>query len=350
MGFTRGWFWAVAVLVAAVGCGDNTPASADASASCVPACRAGYTCVAGACVEACNPRCPAGERCVISGGAPACEREPSDAAVASDVVSASDVASPTDGGGPTSDLPPLAPCGMAGQMCCANSACFSGGVCQSGMCAVPAMRDGGECQRPEDCPAGQACIGVQECTGGRGCFRCGVPAGTGDIGTPCMNAQQCRTGVCSNGRCTIPCAVGAAGDAACNGARAGYICTNILWRASSTSPVTTIGVCNQACQRGGDCPSGFVCSPSLDYISDQMDFVCRTASTTNTTPLGGACNPMMPTCQNVLCLPTGMGSGYCTGVCQTDMDCPPAAPVCDTLYVIRPSGRDQITRGCHPRR
>ena len=58
----------------------------------------------------------------------------------------------------------------------------------------------------------------------------------------------------------------------------------------------------------------------------------------------------MPACQNVLCLPTGMGTGYCTGVCQSDMDCTPEAPVCDTLYVIRPSGREQLTRGCHPRR
>lgn len=371
MGFTRASFWVVTVLVAALGCSSDPPAST----ACAPACREGYACVSGRCVEACNPACPAGERCAVSGGAPVCVRDATDAAAptdavtadavtpttdlpaamdvnatGSDVIPATDAVAPTDSATPTSDLPALPPCGMTGQPCCGGSACYGGGQCVSGMCGPAPTRDMGECVRPEDCPAGQACIGVQECTGNRGCFRCAAPAGTGEIGTPCMSANQCRTGVCSNGRCTIPCAVGEAGDAACNAARAGYTCTNILWRSTSTAPVTTIGVCNQSCRRGGDCPTGFVCAPLLNYLADRMDFVCRAASTTSTTPIGGACNPTMPTCQNVLCLPTGMNMGYCTGVCQTDMDCTPAAPVCDTLYVIRPSGRDQITRGCHPRR
>jgi hypothetical protein len=369
--------WLVSVLVAALGCND----SSSNAVTCVPSCRADFVCVNGACVQACNPPCGNGERCVTSGAAPMCVRDntPTDAGVApADTFTPSDAGAPvdapipemdvpattgdvpvmradipftpTDVAFPTSDLPPLPPCGMSGQMCCANNACAGGGQCQSGMCVLPAMRDMNECTQPSDCPAGQSCIGVQECTGGRGCFRCAAPTGMGELGTPCMNASSCRTGVCSNGRCTVPCPVGDAGDAMCNGVRAGYVCTNILYRTSTSAPVTTIGVCNQRCGRGGDCPTGFVCAPLLNYLADRMDFVCRAASTTATTPIGGTCNPAMSTCQNVLCLPTSMTAGYCTGVCQSDMDCTPEAPVCDTLYVIRPSGREQITRGCHPRR
>ncbi|MEZ4391514.1 MAG: hypothetical protein R3A48_10495 [Polyangiales bacterium] len=364
--------WLAAILLTPLGCGDSTP-----TVSCVPACRADFVCVSGACVQACNPPCGAGQRCSSAGGAPMCvvDTTPTDAgltvdvapipfdtagmddvAPGADVVSATDVTAGPDAGGatdvaaPTDDLPPLPPCGMSGQPCCATNACFGGGQCQSGMCALPAMREMGECVQPSDCPAGQSCIGVQECAGARGCFRCGAPQGTGEIGTPCTGAAQCRTGVCSNGRCTIACPVGEVGDAMCNGARSGYTCTNILYRSMPSAPVTTIGVCNQSCGRGGDCPTGFVCAPLLNYLTDRMEFVCRAASTTATTPIGGACNPSMPTCQNVLCLPTGMNTGYCTGVCQSDTDCPAEAPVCDTLYLIRPSGREQVSRGCHPRR
>lgn len=42
------------------------PPPADATA-CVPACRDGYTCVEGKCVEACNPPCAAGSHCTGAG-------------------------------------------------------------------------------------------------------------------------------------------------------------------------------------------------------------------------------------------------------------------------------------------
>lgn len=50
-----------------------TPEAAPAGgAACTPACRDGYTCMEGACVDACNPPCPAGAHCT---GAGACETD-----------------------------------------------------------------------------------------------------------------------------------------------------------------------------------------------------------------------------------------------------------------------------------
>lgn len=58
------------VWIAALGaCGDNTTATAP---SCVPECRAGFTCVSGSCVSACNPPCGRNERCSGSGAAAVC--------------------------------------------------------------------------------------------------------------------------------------------------------------------------------------------------------------------------------------------------------------------------------------
>jgi hypothetical protein len=42
-------------------------------AACLPACRSGYTCIAGRCVSACNPPCDAGEFCTRAGQ---CEARP----------------------------------------------------------------------------------------------------------------------------------------------------------------------------------------------------------------------------------------------------------------------------------
>ena len=58
----------VAVL-AAQGCSERPPAAPP----CVPACRAGFTCANGACVQLCTPPCNANERCVTEGAVPTCE-------------------------------------------------------------------------------------------------------------------------------------------------------------------------------------------------------------------------------------------------------------------------------------
>ena len=46
---------------------EGAPAPAPAEPACVPACRAGFTCLAGVCISACNPPCAAGEQCTSGG-------------------------------------------------------------------------------------------------------------------------------------------------------------------------------------------------------------------------------------------------------------------------------------------
>jgi len=45
----------------------QAPTSSEGSPGCVPACRSGFICLEGKCVEACNPPCGSGERCVDEG-------------------------------------------------------------------------------------------------------------------------------------------------------------------------------------------------------------------------------------------------------------------------------------------
>jgi hypothetical protein len=52
-----------------------------AADGCVPSCRSGFVCVAGACVSACNPPCPAGQECVEGARCVAPETTPSKATI-----------------------------------------------------------------------------------------------------------------------------------------------------------------------------------------------------------------------------------------------------------------------------
>lgn len=76
----------LASFVLATGC-------SSAPAPCVPDCRAGFVCVAGACVSACNPPCGAGLVCTASA---TCERAP-------DADAGPDDAGTIDGGAPDDD-------------------------------------------------------------------------------------------------------------------------------------------------------------------------------------------------------------------------------------------------------
>jgi hypothetical protein len=375
-------------LLGGLGCGDSDPPT-NTPSSCTPACREGFTCANGSCVSSCNPPCEGGSVCDVSTGTPRCVA-PTDGGVPTDTGTPVDVGSPVDTGVPAADagaldsgvpatdtgvLPmdapaPLdsgtptdtgaltdrgaadtgadaGPCGNPGEACCNGRACLGGGVCNANRCVAP-TREMGECTSPGDCTGGQQCQGIFECTGMRGCWRCAASTGTRAFGERCTMASECQSGLCSSGRCSVPCALGAAGDTACGARGAGYVCSATYYRPTSTAPITTLGVCQQRCQRNADCPAQTTCLPILNYVTDRMDFYC--APTTRTGAIGAACDPNgTATCQSGLCLPSGMNTGFCTAPCVSESDCTTAAPVCGPVFWITPSGGSQQARGCVPR-
>lgn len=292
-------------------------------------------------------------------------------AAATDHPSASDLGSPADvpasadvvdAGSPDAHVPPIN-CGMPGQSCCVGRACYGGGYCSGGTCAAPSARDPDECSRAADCTAGRTCGGLFTCRGGadggvtdagpiqtRGCFLCSPPPGAGAFDTPCTNAASCVSGLCAGGRCTEPCEAGGAGDATCAAYGAAWRCVHLLFTPVSMGPVTTLGACAQSCARQGDCAADQACVPRLNYFADRMDFVCSVPSASLTGRPGDPCNPSgATTCRNTLCVATSSTAGYCTAPCAVDADCPAAAPVCDAITLLRPSGMGQAGRVCRPR-
>ncbi len=361
--------------------------------TCDPACREGYTCVNRACVSACNPPCGIGEvcvggfnnaRCVTADGGSAgdggrSDGAPSDVVSTVDGVSQIDVISTGDGAGGLDVIPSgdgagmdgvgpgdvapseggeaggtdvvgdaAPPCGHGGEACCGRTFCLPGADCFSGTCRA-FTRVAGECSRPADCPAGQACIGPQTCDT-HGCFRCGTP-GAGAIGAACTVGTDCAGGVCRNSACTVPCPLGATGDTECSRSAAGYICTQLNYTVSpmGTSSTVALGVCRRGCLRNGDCTAPEACLPTLNYVTDRMDFVCGRSSGTL---LPGANCMNGSECQSLLCVPGSgtMGMGACTAPCTVASDCPPAAAMCLDINWLRPtSGGLQPGRGCLPR-
>lgn len=68
LALSRGAQTTVKLAMAIIGVSLMAPPSAMAQGSdCVPACRDGYLCHDGQCIEACNPPCPDGEQCVGGG-------------------------------------------------------------------------------------------------------------------------------------------------------------------------------------------------------------------------------------------------------------------------------------------
>ncbi|MDB4932249.1 MAG: hypothetical protein JWM10_4733 [Myxococcaceae bacterium] len=280
---------------------------------------------------------------------------PVDAPAGADVV---DAGTPTvDAGAADAFVPPMN-CGMPGQPCCAGRGCYAGGYCEAAVCRAPSARDPGECSRAEECAAGQSCGGPFVCGGTpdagvaspRRCFHCEAPPGAGAFGAACANGGECQGGVCSNGRCTVACPIGEAGDALCRARGASQRCVNVFYQPVSMGPLTTLGVCAPSCARDADCPADLACVPRLNYFADRMDFVCAPPPASATTAVGGACNPSgASTCRNVLCVGTSATAGYCTAPCAVDGDCPAAAPACAPITYTRPSGAGQPDRGCAPR-
>jgi hypothetical protein len=358
--------------------------------TCTPACSAGYTCVAGACVALCNPMCGAGETCTVRDGVTVCLRITVDAG--SDVadvpatmdVPAGDRPAPTDApvgmdAPPTMDAPAMdvpadtapAPCGMTAQPCCgfdptipsSVGSCRGANVCdRTTRRCVAYTLESNECTTTGECPAGQVCGLGDFCSSNtRSCLRCTARVGMGALaaGMPCGGAitAPCADGLCANGRCTRACVPGAAGDAVCQGFRAGTVCAelqqSVRLEAGTSNPVT-FGACIRACRRDMDCadPTGNLrCGLSVRRLDDSLLQTCRVAF--GTIAAGANC-PLNPTsgsdpmmyCQSGQCfsVPTSMTTGFCSAFCATDADCPASAPACRDIPFFRPSGTGAPTQ------
>ncbi|MBI5515804.1 MAG: hypothetical protein HY909_18625 [Deltaproteobacteria bacterium] len=372
----------VAVSLACGGGGSSTPPA------CEPACRSGFTCLRGVCVEACNPACSGGQVCLTGASGPVCTFPPDGgdpdgggtqdsgmdgAPTDTGGVPPMDTGGmpPTDTGGvppadtggmppvdtgtppadtgtPPTDAPARPPCGRDGQPCCLMSACVTGLQCAMGRCGAY-VRETGECNRPMDCPMGQICSNLDRCSmGTRNCFRCNLPGtGRGVLGATCMGGADCETGFCAGGTCSVPCAFGTTGDMDCAGLRAGFFCSYAPYQVRTDggmNPVVSLGFCRQRCARHGDCATGQLCLPTLNDLSDEMNFRCGVTSRMGAT--GSACDPTAANmCQTSLCVPTTGTMGYCTAPCATNADCP-VGLVCGDLPLIRPSGGIQTGRMC----
>jgi len=360
--------------------------------TCTPACSAGYTCVSGACVARCNPVCGAGETCIVRDGVTVCLRTPVDAGTdVADVPATTDApmdrpATPDVPVGmdapPTMDAPAdaaPAPCGMTGQPCCGFDPAdpTSVGSCRgANQCDRTTRRcvaytpETNECTTTGECPAGQVCGFGEFCSGNtRSCLRCAARVTTGALaaGAPCGGAitTPCSDGICANGRCTRACVPGAAGDALCQGFRAGAICAelsqSVRLDAGLSNPVT-FGACIRGCRRDVDCADAtgnLRCGLSVRRLDDSLLQTCRVAF--GAIAAGAAC-PLAPSsgsdplmyCQSGQCfsVPTSMTTGFCSAYCVTDADCPASAPACRGIPFFRPSGTaapTQIIRMCERR-
>jgi hypothetical protein len=99
---------------------------------------------------------------------------------------------------------PAVTCEPAGNPCSSTSSCCAGLTCTNNACVVPVM--------PPTCAtAGQFCKGTSACCTGLSCLRYSPKCEKGDIGDPCRDATDCRSGLDCQGWCTRACA----SDAAC---------------------------------------------------------------------------------------------------------------------------------------
>lgn len=355
----------LAVVVSAAACSnDSTPGT---PATCTPACRDGFTCVAGACVSACNPACSASEVCTVTSGIATCiATAPTDAGTdvtladtsTTDVTQPSDVELPdaTTDVAPSTDVAPVdggrPPCGMTGLPCC-NSVCVGNNVCNSTTMRCEAYTpEAGECVSSSMCPSGQVCTYGQVCSGGtRTCLKCMAPPMGLPAGAACgPTTMPCTTGVCANSVCTGTCAPGAAGDEACQRFNPQTVCSELAPTYQTVDggrgPLATFGACIRACRRDADCASPARCGLAAQRIADTLIQTCRVPF--ERLAPGVAC-PTMPTsdtdpmqwCQSGQCIPDTNSAtermGHCSAFCATDADCPSALPHCVEFAFRRPS-------------
>lgn len=236
-------------------------------------------------------------------------------------------------------------CGVAngggtGESCSSGSDCASG-ICLNGLCADP-------CRTEADCPAGfqcdtstipltgggsvdlavcvpegEPCLSNEQCSGADVCvvdrsgnaveLSCGTPVGGGNLGDTCTADSQCKSNLCLDGTCTLPCErpVDCANDGS-------YIC--------DAASVTTAGGSENVnvCQpRPADvCLSDAQCSGNDRCVASRtatdVEFGCG-APNQGGGETGAACMGDGDCAQN-LCV-----NNVCAGPCQGNGDCAAAA-------------------------
>ncbi|MFH1434586.1 MAG: hypothetical protein ABIJ56_02600 [Pseudomonadota bacterium] len=94
---------------------------------------------------------------------------------------------------------------------CASGWCLSEE--QGSLCSMP-------CSKQEDCdPFAMVCSAVADPDGGEGLVTaCLPPVGDGEAGEPCARHEECRTGICAFGSCTVLCEDGCGAGHECLGA------------------------------------------------------------------------------------------------------------------------------------
>ncbi|WP_394837443.1 putative metal-binding motif-containing protein [Pendulispora rubella] len=248
-----------------------------------------------------------------------------------------------------------------GDKCRASAECTTGTFCadanQLGSAVVQA--DGlcsKACCTSRDCPSEFVCLAAG--TGGSYCVRGGAIArpslGTTNGGEVCQQDAQCRSGVCSGGRCQDTCCSSSqcASGTKCRamdvrGATAGA--TN--WALSCGVPVNNAAVEGGRCEASagcgllglGNCPpcgegvcdenpacrapccSSSQCGTTCDNIKPreklQVSSACTPSGTKGTIPTGDGC-VVDGDCIGGHCFRDSAGNPYCSDICCTDADCP----------------------------
>lgn len=139
-----------------------------------------------------------------------------------------------------------------------DNVCTGGSQCSEGQCVGKPTLEANECDPARgnwDCANGMGCVD----TGVRGLC---VADQHGDTltGGLCSSAEDCSSGLCARGVCTVPC------EAGC---RAGYICDAAAIPGGVCAPI--------ACRTRGDaaCKQGWIC---VDSSTDD-DGVCALEGT-----------------------------------------------------------------------
>jgi Putative metal-binding motif len=265
----------------------------------------------------------------------------------------------------------------------AGTSCSGNLACTTGICSDPAELGPtpglatctSVCCTSDDCSAGSICWGAG--TGGNYCIPGSAVGrralGTGEQGTSCSTAGDCRSGVCTGSICQDTCC----GDSTCEG---GTTCAATTFAGNTTLACTATGTtpANEKCSADADCASGYCshycdnqscsevtslcaepcCSSSQCGSYEGNQFVCQddyfpplsppsfTAPASG--PVVGVCDAVQqltptgqaPTgkvgtpcsgstdCYSNLCNITSGTTGYCTDVCCKDADCATAGYVC----------------------
>jgi hypothetical protein len=262
-----------------------------------------------------NPNlvCPAGEVCVPQTGqcistANAC------------------VECPDSGPAPAGCCAPPNQCDKGRQQCVPNgtqdagTSCSGDTACTTGICSDPAELGPGQtiatCTKPcctsDDCDTGSICWGAG--TGGNYCIpamsegRMGI--GRGEPGTACSDGTNCRSGVCTMGRCEDTCC----SNANCqNGTSCGYTTFGGVGTLACVPPPGTIAT-NKQCTQNSDCASGFCACYSTDMTVDD----CHPSPNPNAIQL---CAP--PCCSSKQCGVLYLGQARNQFICNDDY-LPPA--------------------------